>query len=442
MKDRYRFLLCIVVLGIIYLVVILLNKSDIDRTFAGLLQKGVVKTVIPSYAYMENIENNYDFSLTAAILNDIYPMNEYLLANDGADVNINTSSMQNDYFINEDNSVSVQRSDGNNNSSNGLDISTESQYITDDKNNSTEYIAGNKDNIDAEDNNLKNNNSDNIYNKEVSGEVRSAISRNVITGSVFPKENLVDYNFIHNNFYTVTSITSLTSQILRPAEFLEKDMSVSHNADTPQILIFHTHSQETFSDSVEGDISTSIVGVGDYLTTLLTQKYGYNVIHDTSVYDYVNGKLDRSKAYTYAENGIAAILEQNPSIDVVIDLHRDGVAEGTRLVTNVDGKDMAKVMLFNGLSYSNLNGDIGYLYNPYRDDNLSMSLQLYLLWQAYYPDYLRRIYVNAYRYCLHERGKSMLIEAGAQTNTYGEVKNAMEPLADLLDKLLRGERAY
>lgn len=369
-------------------------------------------------------------------------MNEYLLANDGADVNINTSSMQNDYFINEDNSVSVQRSDGNNNSSNGSDISIESQYTTDDKNNSTEYIAGNKDNIDAEDNNLKNNNSDNIYNKEVSGEVRSAISRNVMTGSVFPKENLVDYNFIHNNFYTVTSITSLTSQILRPAEFLEKDMSVSHNADTPQILIFHTHSQETFSDSVEGDISTSIVGVGDYLTTLLTQKYGYNVIHDTSVYDYVNGKLDRSKAYTYAENGIAAILEQNPSIDVVIDLHRDGVAEGTRLVTNVDGKDMAKVMLFNGLSYSNLNGDIGYLYNPYRDDNLAMSLQLYLLGQAYYPDYLRRIYVNAYRYCLHERGKSMLIEAGAQTNTYGEVKNAMEPLADLLDKLLRGERAY
>ena len=220
LKDRYRFLLCIAVLGIIYLVVISLNKSDIDRTFAGLLQKGVVKTVIPSYAYMENIENNYDFSLTAAILNDIYPMNEYLLANDGADVNINTSSMQNDYFINEDNSVSVQRSDGNNNSSNGSDISTENQYTTDDKNNknnSPEYIAGNKDNIDAEDKNLKNNNSDNNYNKEVSGEIRSAISRNVITGSVFPKENLVDYNFIHNNFYTVTSITSLTSQILRPA---------------------------------------------------------------------------------------------------------------------------------------------------------------------------------------------------------------------------------
>ena len=100
----------------------------------------------------------------------------------------------------------------------------------------------------------------------------------------------------------------------------------------PQILIFHTHSQETFADSVAGDPTTTIVGVGDYLTELLTQKYGYQVIHDTSVYDYVDGKLDRSKAYTYAEEGIAKILQENPSIEVVIDLHRDGVAETTHLL--------------------------------------------------------------------------------------------------------------
>ena len=182
--------------------------------------------------------------------------------------------------------------------------------------------------------------------------------------------------------------------------------------------------------------------MGDYLTKLLTEKYGYNVIHDTSVYDYVDGKLDRSKAYTYAEQGIERILEQNPSIEVVIDLHRDGVADTTHLVTEIDGKQTAKIMFFNGLSYSNVKGNIGYLYNPYRDDNLAMSLQMHLLGEAYYPDFLRNIYINAYRYCLHERGKSMLIEAGAQTNTVQEVKNAMEPLADILDKLLRGERAY
>ena len=234
----------------------------------------------------------------------------------------------------------------------------------------------------------------------------------------------------------------MTENILRPEEFLNKDLSITKDVTKPQILIFHTHSQETFADSVAGDPTTTIVGVGDYLTELLTQKYGYQVIHDTSVYDYVDGKLDRSKAYTYAEEGIAKILQENPSIEVVIDLHRDGVAETTHLLTEIDGKKMAKIMFFNGLSYSRVNGDIGYLYNPYRDDNLAMSLQMQLIGKAYYPDFLRNIYVNAYRYCLHERGRSMLIEAGAQTNTVEEVKNAMEPLADILNKFLSGEKVY
>ena len=167
----------------------------------------------------------------------------------------------------------------------------------------------------------------------------------------------------------------MTENILRPEEFLNKDLSITKDVTKPQILIFHTHSQETFADSVAGDPTTTIVGVGDYLTELLTQKYGYQVIHDTSVYDYVDGKLDRSKAYTYAEEGIAKILQENPSIEVVIDLHRDVVAETTHLLTEVDGKKMAKIMFFNGLSYSRVNGDIGYLYNPYRDDNLAMSFR-------------------------------------------------------------------
>lgn len=267
------------------------------------------------------------------------------------------------------------------------------------------------------------------------------ISRNVISGNTYTREQLYNYSFTRK-FYTVPSTTSLTNSILKPEEFLNKDMTISHGRETPQILIFHTHSQEGFVDSVEGDDTTTIVGVGDYLTELLTTKYGYNVIHDRTVYDYVDGKLDRSKAYTYAERGIEAILNENPDIDVVIDLHRDGVSENTRLVTDIDGKRMAKVMLFNGISYSNACGNITYLNNPYRDDNLAMSLQMHLLGEAYYPGFLRNIYINAYRYCLHERGKSMLIEAGAQTNTFEEVKLSMEPLADLLDKLLKGEKAY
>ena len=273
-------------------------------------------------------------------------------------------------------------------------------------------------------------------------QLSAVVSNNVITGMVYPKTDLINYNFILNNFYTVTNITELGSDKLRPEEFLQKDLKITHDAATPQILIFHTHSQETFANSVEGDASTGIVGVGEYLARILRDKYGYNVIHDTSVYDYVNGKLDRSKAYTYAEEAVARILQENPSIEVVIDLHRDGVPETTRLVSDINGKKTAKIMFFNGLSYSRVNGDISYLNNPYRDDNLAMSLQMQLLGNAYYPGFLRRIYVNAYRYCLHMRGRSMLIEAGAQNNTVEEVMNAMEPLADILDKELRGEKCW
>ncbi len=268
------------------------------------------------------------------------------------------------------------------------------------------------------------------------------ISNNIIKGAVYERSLLNTYSYALDNFYNIAGITELTSQMLNPAEFLDIDMSISHNSDTPQILILHTHSMEDFVDSIPGDVNTGIVGVGNYLTELLTNVYGYNVYHDTTCYDYVDGKLDRSKAYTYAENNIEKILNEHPSIEVVIDLHRDGVAETTHLVTEIDNKATAKIMFFNGLSHSKINGDISYLYNPYRDQNLAMSLQMQLLGNAYYPDFLRKIYINAYRYCLHLRGKSMLIEAGAQTNTLSEVKNAMEPLADMLDKLLRGEKVY
>ena len=117
---------------------------------------------------------------------------------------------------------------------------------------------------------------------------------------------------------------------------------------------------------------------------------------------------------------------------MAIDLHRDGVAESTHLVTEIDGKPTAKIMYFNGLSRTRANGDIGYLYNPYIQDNLAFSLQMQVASETYYPGFARHIYLKAYRYNLHLLPKSLLIEAGAQTNTVEEMRNAMEVLAKLL----------
>jgi stage II sporulation protein P len=411
--KKYRravFLIIMLILTIVFYFIFCGGKNAIGNVLAGVISGAgnfLAGEYVPSYTFYDSVESQSEYTLKNSILNDIYPTGEY-------------------YRIYAGQGEACVSYDGY--------VDTIAQVVN---------ITGQDDN--REDNNQNQENDVSVESdKATGGETESEKSTNIIaadtvTGNVYDRQDLNDYNFCQQ-FYTVTSITSLTKEIFRPSEFLDKDMKITHDSSSPQILIFHTHSQEKFADSTDDD-STSILGVGDYLTELLTGK-GYNVIHDRSVYDYVDGKLDRSKAYTYAEQGIESILESNPSIEVVIDLHRDGVADTTHLVTEVDGRQMAKIMFFNGISYSNVKGNINYLYNPYRDDNLAMSLQMHLIGEAYYPGFLRRNYINAYRYCLHERAKSMLIEAGAQTNTFEEVKNAMEPLADMLDKLLTGVRAY
>ena len=264
---------------------------------------------------------------------------------------------------------------------------------------------------------------------ELNGDVMDKVLE--AAAGIIPKEKLMDYNYVLNNFYVVPSVTSLRPQVLDLDKISQVDLRVEKDSTVPQILVFHTHSQEKFADSEENGMS--IVNVGDRLVSLLQEQYGYNVIHLTDEFDMAGGVLDRSEAYTYANTKLDEVLAQNPSIQVVIDLHRDGVDASKHLVTEIDGKQTARIMLFNGISYTKEQGEIDYLPNPYITENLAMTYKMYLLGKINYPDLFRCIYISGYRYCLHHVPRSMLIEAGAQTNTYEEVYNAMEPLARLID---------
>ncbi len=258
-----------------------------------------------------------------------------------------------------------------------------------------------------------------------------------MTGAVqkavtIPREKLNDFDFLIQNFYQIDNTTTINGSQLNIDALLGKDVRLSHDASTPQILIYHTHSQEGYADSVPGDATTTVVGVGDYLAKLLTEQYGMNVIHHKGEYDVG----DRDHAYSRAGPGLEQVLAENPGIEVVIDLHRDGVREDTRLVTEINGTGMAKIMFFNGLSRTTSTGDIDYLYNPYIADNLAISFQMQLKAAEYYPGFTRRIYLKGYRYNMHYCPKTLLIEVGAQTNTLQEAMNAMVPLADILNKVL------
>lgn len=254
---------------------------------------------------------------------------------------------------------------------------------------------------------------------------------------VYSMEQLADYDFLMKTFYSVHPSTTAGREEMDAEELLSQDLSLEKEGDGPQILIYHSHSQETYADCGPDRPEATVVGVGAYLAELLRGK-GYQVIHDTSVYDLRDGKLDRSQAYTYALEGITAILQEHPSIEVVLDLHRDGVAEDQRLVAEVGGKPTAKIMFFNGMSQTP-DGPIEYLPNPYREQNLAFSLQMQMKAETYFPGWARKIYLKGLRYNLHVRPRSSLVEVGAQTNTFEEAKNAMEPLAEVLDMVLQGK---
>lgn len=250
-------------------------------------------------------------------------------------------------------------------------------------------------------------------------------------------ERLNDFEYLVSNFYTVDSVTYINPSELNASELLGKDLRIDLSTGGSKILIYHTHSQETFVDS-DNDPSTSIVGIGRYLTEILNNKYKIPTMHHEGVYDLINGKLDRSEAYEFAKPEVEQILAKNPSIEVVIDLHRDGVADTTHLVTEINGKPTAQIMFFNGLSRTRVNGDLVGMANPYLQDNLAFSLQMKIAAETKYPGFARRNYLRGYKYNMDLMPRMLLIEAGAQTNTVEEMRNAMEVLADLLNSVLTG----
>lgn len=245
---------------------------------------------------------------------------------------------------------------------------------------------------------------------------------------------LQNFETLLSEFYIVDATTMVGSNQLDVNKLTAKDMTISTDTEGPQILIYHTHSQEGFADSVPGDEGTTIVGVGERLTRILTEQYGYQVLHYDGRYD-VEG---RNNAYSNALPDIAQVLEENPSIQVVIDLHRDEMPEETRLVMDLDGRPTARFMFFNGLSRTRKTGDIDYLYNENLEDNLAFSFQMQKTAVEYYPGLTRKIYLKGYRYNMHLCPKTLLIELGAQNNTVEEAMNACDPLAHILHLVLSG----
>ncbi|MCL2287309.1 MAG: stage II sporulation protein P [Firmicutes bacterium] len=255
-------------------------------------------------------------------------------------------------------------------------------------------------------------------------------------------KTLTNFTYLTTRIFLVDPETILLPSDIDVHSFLEADLTIDNTVDGPTVLIFHTHSAEMFTDSNPADPMTGIMGTGKYLARVLTENHGIEALHYTGRFDMLDGRSHRPGSYERMEPAIRQILADNPSIQVAIDLHRDGVGpHAPAFVHYVNGVPTAQIMFFNGLSRQNRNGqavNIDRLPNPYQRENLNFSFRLQLAANQLYPGLARRIYLRAFRYSLHMMPLSTLVEVGNQHNTRQQAKNAMYPLADIIAAVVLG----
>lgn len=209
-------------------------------------------------------------------------------------------------------------------------------------------------------------------------------------------------------------------------------------ADTPTVLILHTHGSESFSQEepypASGEYRTlderyNMISIGARVAQRLTAA-GIGVIHDQALHDYpsYNG------SYLNARESIEAILADNPGICLILDLHRDAAAvEGGQMDTSaqIDGREAAQLMLVVGT-------DAGGLDHPDWEQNLSLALKLQAQLERVHPGLCRPMNLCAQRFNGDESPGALLIEVGAAGNSRSEALLAADALTDAVIALAQG----
>ena len=243
----------------------------------------------------------------------------------------------------------------------------------------------------------------------------------------------------YNGVYLKNS-TDLTVDI---KELLESSLTFKISKDgSPQVLIVHTHTTETYMTE-ESDYYTeafssrtrqsdkNMVSVGKRVAEKLNGA-GIKTLHDTTEHDYPN----YTGSYSRAANTINSYLKKYPSIKVVLDLHRDAVSSGesdkVKLVTEIDGKKAAQVMLVMGSQSGSVTNF------PNWKENLKLAVRLQQKIEQKYPTLARPLSLMPKNYNESLTTGSLLIEFGTDVNTLAEAHYSAELVGNALAELLSG----
>ncbi len=233
------------------------------------------------------------------------------------------------------------------------------------------------------------------------------------------------------NHTHVENSTLLTESKLPPAF----KISVS---EKPQVLIMHTHTTEAYEPYIRSsydptfnyrttDEEKNVIAVGEAICEKLRDA-GIAYIHDTTIHDYPS----YTGAYERSAETVKAILEENPSIKVVLDIHRDAIATDTTLtqpIAEINGKDAAQVMIISGC-------DDGTMGMPNYMFNFRFACRLQETMESMYPGLTRPVLFDYRRYNQNLTTGSLLIEVGSHGNTLEQAIYAGSLFGDALSSVL------
>lgn len=207
---------------------------------------------------------------------------------------------------------------------------------------------------------------------------------------------------------------------------------------SPRVLIYHTHSNESFLPKAawydksyplrSADCSRNMVAVGDALCEALA-KNGVTVIHECKTHDYPMF----TGAYYRSADSVSSILEKYPDIDIIIDLHRDGIVKSDGSlgapVCEVNGKTAAQFMIIS--CCENEDFDM-----PNYIENFKLACLLQNTAEEMYPGLSRPVLFDYRNYNQELSAGALLIEVGSHGNSLDEALYTGELLGNVIAKAL------
>ena len=246
---------------------------------------------------------------------------------------------------------------------------------------------------------------------------------------------------------TIVSYGNLQIQTKIPKSFYSPDIKALLNQGSdltiydkskPTVLIYHSHTTEAYSlldtgyyissDARSNNSARNMVRVGDDLAAYL-EKQGFTVIHDRTIHD-----KDYTKSYDNSRVTIEKYLEQYPSIEVTIDVHRDDITYSNKAkvkpTAKINGKKAARMMIISGCEYNRVKNF------PDWEENLKFDLQVQNKVNELYPGLMRPILFSERKYNMYETHYSFLLEVGTDANTLDEACYSARLFGNALGQLL------